>query len=353
MAELIEYLKRTVADGASDLFITAGSYVCEKQDNHLRPISEERIAPQETERLISEMYARANRSMEAFRGSGDDDFSFAEPGLARFRVNTYRQRGSYAAVIRAVPFQIPDWQALAIPEEVMRLADVTSGLILVTGAAGSGKSTTQACIIDRINHTREGHIITLEDPIEYLHKNAKSIVSQREVAIDTLDYLSALRACLRQAPDVILLGEMRDHDTIRTAMTAAETGHLVFATLHTKGAVNTIDRVVDTFPAAQQSQIRFQMSMVLHTVVSQQLLPDTGDSLIPAFEIMHMNSAMRSLIREGKTHQIDNAIAAGSAEGMVTMDQSILSLFQSGRISADTALLHTENPEQLRRRMNL
>lgn len=352
MAELIEYLRRTVADGASDLFITAGSYICEKQDNHLRPISNERVFPQETEQLITEIYARANRSMEPFRRSGDDDFSFAEPGLARFRVNTYRQRGSLAAVIRAVPFQIPNWQQLGIPEEVMHLSEVTSGLVLVTGAAGSGKSTTQACVIDRINQTREGHIITLEDPIEFLHKNAKSIVSQREVAIDTQDYLSALRACLRQAPDVILLGEMRDHETIRTAMTAAETGHLVFATLHTKGAVNAIDRIVDTFPAAQQNQIRFQMSMVLHTVVSQQLLPDNSGSLIPAFEIMHMNSAIRSLIRDGKTHQIDNAIAIGAAEGMITMDQAILNLYQSNKISEEIALLHAENPDQIRRRID-
>lgn len=349
MAELIDYLKRAVEDGASDLFIVAGGYICEKLDKHMLKISEERIFPQETERLIRDIYARANRSAEEYLRCGDDDFSFSEPGLARFRVNTYKQRGSLAAVIRTVPFEIPDWHDMHIPDEVMELACVTHGLVLVTGSAGSGKSTTQACIIDRINNTREGHIVTLEDPIEYLHRDVKSIVSQREVAIDTADYLSALRACLRQAPDVILLGEMRDNETIRTAMTAAETGHLVFATMHTKGVVNAIDRIVDTFPAAQQEQIRFQMSMVLHSVVSQQLIPDISGGLVPAFEIMHMNSAIRSLIRDSKTHQIDNAVAAGGAEGMITMDSAIVKLFNDGKITKETALLYAENPDRVSR----
>ena len=271
--------------------------------------------------------------------------------LARFRVNAYRQRGSMAAVVRVVSFEIPNWKSLGIPEQVMNLAAVDHGMVLVTGTAGSGKSTTQACVIDRINRTRECHIITLEDPIEYLHRDRKSIVSQREISIDTEDYPSALRACLRQAPDVILLGEMRDQATIHTAMTAAETGHLLIATLHTKGTVNTIDRIVDTFPSGQQDQIRVQLSMVLHTVVSQQLLPGTRGELVPAFEIMQMNSAIRSLIRDSKTHQIDNAIAAGGGEGMVTMDQSILALCKAGAITPETALSYADNPEQLRRRL--
>ena len=184
-----------------------------------------------------------------------------------------------------------------------------------------------------------------------MHRDQKSIVSQREIAIDTADYLSALRACLRQAPDVIQLGEMRDHDTIRTAMTAAETGHLLIATLHTKGAVNTIDRIIDSFPPAQQAQVRVQLSMVLHTVVSQQLLPDRNGGLVPAYELMHLNSAIRSMIRDSKTHQIAGAIAAGGGEGMVTMDQSILALYQAGQITLDTALNYADNPEQLRRRI--
>ena len=351
MAELLDYLKRAVDDQASDLFIVAGGPVCVKLEKRLYPISEEKVFPQQTEELVKDLYKQANRPMERFLREGDDDFSFSVSGLARFRVNTYRQRGSMAAVVRVVAFSIPDWRKFHVPEQVMNLADETHGMILVTGTAGSGKSTTQACIIDRINQNREAHIITLEDPIEYLHRDQKSIVSQREIAIDTEDYLSALRACLRQAPDVILLGEMRDHETIHTAMTAAETGHLLIATLHTKGAVNTIDRIVDSFPSTQQGQIRVQLSMVLRTVVSQQLLPNLHGGLVPAFEIMHMNSAIRSLIRDSKSHQIDNAIAGGSAEGMITMDQSILNLYHAGEISRETALEYSENPDQLRRRL--
>jgi twitching motility protein PilT len=233
----------------------------------------------------------------------------------------------------------------------MDLADVGHGMILVTGTAGSGKSTTQACIIDRVNRTRDCHIITLEDPIEFLHRDQKSIVSQREIAIDTQDYLSALRACVRQAPDVILLGEMRDPETIHTAITAAETGHLVIATLHTKGAVNAIDRIIDSFPSTQQAQIRMQLSTVLRTVVSQQLLPDVHGGMIPACEILQMNNAVRSMIRDNKNHQIDNAIVSGSREGMIAMDQSIMKLCQEGKISQETAMHYAEKPEQLKRQI--
>ena len=351
MRELLDYLEQAVAEQASDLFIVAGGPVSEKVEGHLRPISGEKVFPAETERLIMGLYDMADRSMDAYRATGDDDFSFAVPGLARFRVNAYRQRGSLAAVVRLVAFDIPDYRALRIPEQVMDLADLAHGMVLVTGTAGSGKSTTQACIIDRINRTREAHIITLEDPIEYLHRDRRSIVSQREIAIDTTDYLSALRACLRQAPDVILLGEMRDHETIRTAMTAAETGHLLIATLHTNGAVNTIDRIIDAFPSTQQSQIRVQLSMVLRTVVSQRLLPDVDGELVPAYEIMHMNAAIRSMIRDCKNHQIDNVIAAGGGEGMKAMDQSILELYQAGIITRETAMDYADHPEQMLRRL--
>lgn len=351
MSKLLEYLQRVVTDKASDLFLVAGGPICEKLEKRLQPISEDRAYPRDTENLIREIYQLAGRSINRYLQQGDDDFSFSVAELARFRVNAYRQRGSMAAVVRVVSFEIPNWKSLGIPEQVMNLAAVDHGMVLVTGTAGSGKSTTQACVIDRINRTRECHIITLEDPIEYLHRDRKSIVSQREISIDTEDYPSALRACLRQAPDVILLGEMRDQATIHTAMTAAETGHLLIATLHTKGTVNTIDRIVDTFPSGQQDQIRVQLSMVLHTVVSQQLLPGTRGELVPAFEIMHMNSAIRSLIRDSKTHQIDNAIAAGGGEGMVTMDQSILALCKAGAITPETALSYADNPEQLRRRL--
>ena len=349
--DLMEYLKRAVADKASDLFIVAGGPVSEKLEKRITSISAERIFPRETEELIRQVYSVAKRPMDRYMEEGDDDFSFSVPSLARFRVNVYRQRGSMAAVIRVVAFDIPHWRDLSIPEGVMDLAEVQHGMVLVTGTAGSGKSTTQACIIDQINRSRECHIITLEDPIEYLHRNRRSIISQREMSIDTIDSPSALRACLRQAPDVILLGEMRDQETIHTAMTAAETGHLLIATLHTKGAVNTIDRIVDTFPSGQQDQVRVQLSMVLHTVISQQLVPGVAGDLVPAFEIMHVNNAIRSLIRDSKTHQIDNAIAAGGVEGMVTMDQSLLNLYRDRRIDRETAMAFSDNPEQMRRRL--
>ena len=349
--ELLDYLKYAVEAEASDLFIVAGGPVCVKLDKRMTPVNSERVFPQETERLIMGLYELANRPPERYLDRGDDDFSFSVGGLARFRVNTYRQRGSLAAVVRVVAFDIPDWEKLSIPPQVMDLAEETHGMILVTGTAGSGKSTTQACIIDQINRTRECHIITMENPIEYLHRNQRSVISQREISIDTEDYLSGLRACLRQAPDVILLGEMRDHETILTAMTAAETGHLLIATLHTKGAVNAIDRIIDSFPSEQQAQVRIQLSMVLSTVVSQQLIVGEGGRLTPAFEVMRANSGIKGLIRDGKSHQIDNAIAAGGAEGMISMDQSILALCQAGRISRETALAHADNPDLLRRRL--
>lgn len=351
MAELLDYLKQAVDRGASDLFLVAGGPACVKEEGRLVRLEEERLMPKDSERLIAAIYEQAGRSPVPFKEKGDDDFSFAVPGLARFRVNAYRQRGSLAAVVRVVAFSIPDYRALHIPDAVMDLAAVKSGMVLVTGTAGSGKSTTQACIVDRINATRQAHIITLEDPIEFLHRNQQSIVSQREVATDTADYLSALRACLRQAPDVIQLGEMRDHETIRTAMTAAETGHLLLATLHTKGAVNTIDRIVDSFPAEQQGQIRFQLAMVLHTVVSQQLLPTVDGGVTPAFELLRLDNATRALIRDNKTHQIESAMAAGSDRGMRTMDQSILILYKEGRITRETALQYAENREQMERKL--
>ena len=348
---LLDYLTEAAHSGASDLFLVTGAPVSVKVEGVLRPLEEERIVPSRGEALVKELYTLAQRSSTTFMQTGDDDFSFSVAGLARFRVNTYRQRGSVAAVIRVVAFSIPDYRTLNIPSEVISLADYTSGMVLVTGTAGSGKSTTLACIVDRINHTRPCHIITLEDPIEYLHRNQLSIVSQREIAVDTENYLSALRACLRQAPDVIQLGEMRDLETIRTAMTAAETGHYPLGTLHTRGAVNSIDRIIDAFPAEAQEQVRVQLSTVLRTVVSQQLLPTINGDLVPAFEILHLNSAVRSMIRENKTHQIAAAMASGGAEGMRTMDQSILELLRDGIISRETALTYADNPEQLLRRI--
>ena len=347
--ELRGYLERAVADQASDLFVVAGGPVCEKLDGRLRHMDEERLTPADTERIVEALYSAAGRPMENYLSRGDDDFALAMPGLARFRVNTYRQRGSMAAVIRVVSFDIPDWQELGIPEQVIRLAETDCGMVLFTGTAGSGKTTTQACIIDRINSIRNCHIVTLEDPIEYLHRHRKSIISQREISIDTGDYLTALRACLRQAPDVILLGEMRDPETIQTAITAAETGHVVIATLHTRGAVNAVDRIIDAFPSAQQAQIRTQLSAVLRTVVAQQLLPNAEGGQVPACEVMQINSAIRNLIRDNKNHQIDNVIAAGGKEGMISMDQAILNLYRSGKITQETALEYADRPEQMLR----
>lgn len=349
--QITDFLRKAVEDAASDLFVLAGSPVIEKKDGHIVPLTEKQLLPEETKQLIAEIYSMASRGMDAYERTGDDDFSFAVGGLARFRVNAYRQRGSLAAVIRVVAFDIPDWKDLHISEEVMKLADVSDGLILVTGTAGSGKSTTQACIIDRINQTKEAHIVTLEDPIEYLHTHKKSIISQREISIDTEDYISALRACLRQAPDVILMGEMRDAETIRTAMTAAETGHLVIATLHTKGAVNTIDRILDSFPSEQQGQVRVQLGMVLRTVVSQQLVPGLDGGLLPAFEIMHADHAIRNMIRDNKNHQINNAMIAGGDNGMVTMDRYLLSLYEQKKISKQTLLDYCDSPEAVQKRI--
>ena len=349
--ESLDYLKYSVEQRASDIFIVAGAPVTYKADGRLKCVEENKIFPDRTLEIISDIYQAANRPMTRLTDTGDDDFAFAIPGMARFRVNAYRQRGSYAMVVRVVAFSIPDYQKLGIPDSVMELAKLTSGMVLVTGTAGSGKSTTQACIIDRINKTRSCHVITLEDPIEYLYRNDRSIVSQREIAIDTGDFLSALRACLRQAPDVIQVGEMRDLETIRAAMTAAETGHLLLGTLHTRGAANTIDRIIDTFPPEAQYQIRIQLATVLHTVVSQQLIPDVNGDLVPVFEVMHMNSAIRALIRDSKTHQIPNAIAAGQAEGMLSMDQSILGLYRARRISAQTAIDYSTDPDSMKRRV--
>ena len=351
MADLLDYLKKATLDGGSDVFFIPGAPVSYKLEGQLCPMDDQKLMPAQTEHLLKQIFDAAGRDMDAFLKTGDDDFSFAVPGLARFRVNTYRQRGSLAAVIRVVPFSIPDYRQLRIPEQVMELAGLRSGLVLFTGIAGCGKSTTQACLIDRINNTRACHIVTLEDPIEYLHRNRKSIVSQREIAVDTADYLCGLRACLRQAPDVILLGEMRDPETIRTAMTAAETGHLVLATLHTRGAVNAIDRIIDAFPPDQQSQIRIQLSSVLQRVVAQHLLPDAEGGLVPAFEILRSTAAIRSMIRDSKNHQIPPAIAAGGPEGMVSMDQSILDLYRRGLITREVALDQADNREQLLRRL--
>ena len=351
MSLILPYLETAVREKASDIFVVAGGPIRYKKAGRLLPADDVRVMPDTARELIASIYAMANRSMDHFEKIGDDDFSFAKAGLARFRVNAYRQRGSMAAIIRVVAFNIPSYQSLGIPEEVMRVAELQHGMVLFSGTAGSGKSTTQACIIDKINNSRNCHVITLEDPIEYLHRNNTCVISQREIAIDTDNYLSGLRACLRQAPDVIQLGEMRDFETICTAMTAAETGHLLIATLHTKGAVNTIDRIIDTFPSNQQDQIRIQLSMVLNAVISQQLVPAKDGSMVPVFEIMNVNNAIRNMIRDSKNYQIDNVIQTSAAEGMISMDQYLLKLYKDDVIEAEIAVNYAVNQEQMRRKI--
>lgn len=351
MESVQTYLKQAVEENASDLFIVAGRAVSIKKEGRIVPLRDERLTPDDSETLVRELYGMAHRPLDKCMAVGDDDFSLSVGGLARFRINTYRQRGSLASVIRIVSFGIPDWRSVGIPEEVMKIANMTRGMVLVTGPAGGGKSTTLACVVDAVNRARDAHIITIEDPIEYLHRNDKSIISQRELAMDTSSYVTALRASLRQAPDVILLGEMRDLETIQTAMTAAETGHLVISTLHTVGAVNTIDRIIDVFPPSQQQQVRIQLAQVMKTVVSQQLLPSIDGGLVPAFEIMHLNNAVRSMVRDSRIHQIDSVIQTSAAEGMIGMDESIWRLFKAGRISAETALHCAMNPDQLQKKI--
>ena len=346
-----DILTQAVRQSASDILIIAGMPAAYKI-NGLIQRQGDRLLPNDIEALTRELYQLAgSRSMARLLEKGDDDFSFAIPGLSRFRINALKQRGSLGLVIRVVSFQLPDRNALGIPDNVMAFARYTRGLVLFTGPAGSGKTTTLACLVDAVNSSRNSHIITIEDPIEYLHQHKQSVVTQRELSTDTQSYDVALRAALREAPDIILLGEMRDADTIRSAVTAAETGHLVISTLHTIGASSTIDRIVDSFPPEQQQQIRTQLAMVLEGVVSQQLLPALDGTLVPAFEVMAVNSAIRNMIRESKGHQIDNVISQGAAEGMVTMDQSLLRLAQSGRVSREEVLRHSINSEWMQRRL--
>ena len=352
--QLTEMLKAAVEKGASDIFIVSGLPLAYKINNSIQNQSEEKLYPDATRRMILEIYELASqRDPKRLLEKGDDDFSVSLVGVSRFRVSTYKQRGSLAAVIRVVKFDLPDPAQLGVPQTVLDLGRLKKGLVLVTGPAGSGKSTTLACMIDLINRSRNCHVITLEDPIEYLHSHKKSVVSQREISNDTESYVTALRAALRQAPNVILLGEMRDYETISTALTAAETGHLVFSTLHTVGAANTIDRVIDAFPPNQQPQIRVQLSMVLQAVVSQQLIPAKDGSVAPAFEIMKVNGAIRNMIRESKVHQIDTVIYSSAGEGMISMDASILELYRQGKISAEEAMTCAAAPAALAKKMGI
>lgn len=351
--ELEPLLKSMIEAKASDIFVVAGLPLSYEVSGRIERLDTGMLKPADTRDVVESIYRLAGRDfaqMEA-NGNHDEDFSFAIGGIGRFRANVFRQRGSYSAVIRVIAFGLPDPADYEIPEDVLALSRLQKGLVLVTGPAGSGKTTTLTCIIDRINHERSGHIITMEDPIEYVHRHGTCIVTQREIPTDVATYAEALRSALREAPDIILLGEMRDPETVATAMTAAELAQLLFSTLHTTSASGTIDRIVDTFPAAQQRQIRIQLSLVLQAIVCQQLVPTVDGSQTPAFEIMHSNAAIRNLIREEKTYQIDSVIASHGADGMRTMDQSLFALAKQGRITAETALRFSVHEEALARRL--
>ncbi|WP_251197580.1 type IV pilus twitching motility protein PilT [Anaerotardibacter muris] len=348
-----ELLQEMVDQNASDIFVIAGLPLTYQVDGK-QVRWDAPLMPADTAEVVRAIYGLAERDIEPFLNSynRDDDFSFAVAGLGRFRVNVFRQRGSLSAIIRIIPFTLPTPEAYGIPDEVMACADFQKGLVLVTGPAGAGKSTTLACMIDRLNHERSGHIITMEDPIEFVHRHDKCIVTQREVPTDIATYSEALRSAMRESPDIMLLGEMRDQDTIGTAVTAAEMAQLIFSTLHTTGGANTIDRILDSFPANQQRQIRMQLSMVLQAVVSQQLVPSVDGGMVAAFEIMRVNPAIRNLIREEKTHQIDSIIAANNEAGMRTMDQSLFDLVKEGKVEKEIALQYGIHQEALKKRFD-
>ncbi len=348
--ELTHILQESVKANASDVFFIVGQPISFKIDGVITKMFEERLTAENTEQYVGKMYELCKRDLLSGK-EGDDDFALSIASIGRFRINVFKQRGTWGAVLRVVAFELPDVNEMRIPPAVLDLSKKQKGLILVTGSAGSGKSTTLSYILDEINKNRNCHILTLEDPIEFLHKHKKSIVSQREINIDSVSYSRALKAAMRESPDVILIGEMRDLETIEIAMTAAETGHLVLSTLHTVGAANTIDRVVDVFPPNQQQQIRIQLSMVLQSIVSQQLLPSEKMGQVPAFEILMANSAIKTMIRDGKVHQIDTVIHSSRKENMKSMDDSILELYKEGLIDRETALTYGMNVEALKRNL--
>ena len=335
---------------ASDVHITVGLPPKMRINGILVDMDYPRLLPPDTEAVISTMMS--DKRLQQFEELGEIDFSYSIPQIGRYRVNVF-QRGSMAASIRLVSTKIPLPEELGIPKSVVDLYQKKRGLVLVTGPTGSGKSTTLASIIDRINSMREVHVITLEDPIEYLHNHKKAMVNQREVGLDTHSYSNALRAALREDPDVILVGEMRDLETISTAITAAETGHLVLSTLHTIGAASTIDRIVDVFPPHQQQQIRVQLSMVLESVISQQLIP-TADkkSRVAAFEVMHSTPAIKNLIREAKSPQINSTIQTSKKLGMQTMDDAIFDLYMKGDIDKENAVSYAQDSQIMEKRID-
>ena len=335
--DLNKMLQERLERGASDLHITVGVPPMIRRNGALTSLGGSALTSADTRELVYSILSGEQRA--ALEREWEFDFAYSLPGCARFRVNTYFQRNSVGAAFRAIPMQIRSFGELGLPAIVADLALRARGLVLVTGPTGSGKTTTLATIIDHINHNCTDHIITIEDPIEYLHQHGESVVNQREVGADTRSFSAALKYILRQDPDVIMIGEMRDLETVAAALTAAETGHLVFATLHTQDAAQTVDRIIDVFPPHQQQQVRVQLASSLQGVVSQQLLPiRDGSGRTAAVEVLVPTPAVRNLIREGKTHQIPTAIQTGTQHGMTSMDNSLATLYKRGMITLDTAL---------------
>lgn len=348
---LNELLIKTIEMNASDLHLTVGLPPTVRSNGKLIQLGVDRLLPNDMEEFSREILCE---KYDEYLKVGEFDTSYSVQGVGRFRVNIFKQRNSDAIAIRVIALKIPTLDELGHPAVLKQIAERKRGLVLVTGPTGSGKSTTLAAMINEINRTREAHIITLEDPIEYLHKHDKCIVNQREIGKDSKSYQNALRAILREDPDVILVGEMRDLETISIAITAAETGHLVLSTLHTIGAPKTIDRIIDVFPPHQQQQIKIQLASVLQAVISQQLLPNIyGDGRVAALEIMVITPGIQNLIREGKTQQIESAVQTGSKYGMKTMDMAIAELYKKGVISMDMAMTYAVDKETLKRMMIL
>ncbi len=350
MPSIEEILTVAKEAGASDVHLTVGIPPKMRVNGNLVTMDFPKMLPADTLDIILSIMSETQR--DRYEERGEYDMSFSIPHIGRYRVNAFKQRGSAALAFRVVGTEIPSPEKLRVPESVIDLYQRKRGLILVTGPTGSGKSTTLAAIIDKINSNRDAHIITLEDPIEYLHMHKMSMVNQREIGLDTENYANALRAALREDPDVILVGEMRDFETISVAITAAETGHLVLSTLHTIGAASTVDRVIDVFPPHQQQQIRVQLSNVLEAVISQQLIPTSdGRGRRAAFEVMHANHAVRNLIREGKSHQLQSIIQTNRKMGMMTMDDAILQLYYDGQIDRELAIQFAQDVDGMEQKI--
>lgn len=347
MVDIKDLLKAMIAKKASDLHLHSGSPPCFRVDGQLLPLDLPPFSPEEVENIVTSLAGK--KRMEEFEANQELDFSFGISGLARFRSNVCKQRGTMAAFFRAIPMEVKSIDELGLPSICKSLVLKQRGLILVTGPTGSGKSTTLASLIDHINAKRRCHIVTLEDPIEFLFKDKKSVITQREVGEDTHSFSAALKRVLRQDPDVIMVGEMRDLETISAAITAAETGHLVLTTLHTTGAAASIDRIIDVFPSHQQTQVRVQLAMTLEAVISQLLLPRIGSGRVLALEVMVAMPAVRNLIREGKTHQLETILETGSKHGMISLNAYLKHLCDKGLISRDLAALTASSREEFLR----